>query len=463
MTDALNERVTCMETIWTNVKAAIKKNIPGHSYRMWIEPIQCKKQDTDTLILSCPNSFSRKRVQTYYNSLIQSEITQVAGKEYTIRFDTYTANEIQNEIEHPPERHPEVQQLVLPNLNLRLDCGRFLRRGYTFDNFVVGGNNDFAYSAALSFASQQRWNNHALFLLSETGLGKSHLSQAIGHHILSQKPSAQVYYVTAEDFTNEMISSLKSNSIDRFKQKYRNQCDVLLLEDVHFLTGKEKTQAELAMTLDYLYEADKKIIFSSSYLPKDIPKMNDQLVSRLSSGVISRIEVPDFKTRFKILQDKAIKENYQLPRDIIEYLAGELNDNVRQLESGLIGVVTKASLMGMPINLELAESVVKNIAQKQKSITIDVIKKIVSKEYKITVDEMVSKSRRKAIVKPRQIAIYLSRKYTDQPLKVIGKNFNRYHATALHSIGVVEKQFQKEGTFKRQMEYFYKKLESGNF
>jgi chromosomal replication initiator protein len=454
-----------MEAIWTNVKAAIKKNIPGHTYRMWIEPIRCQMEDTDTLILSCPNRFSQKRVQTCYQSLIKSELDRITGKDYTIRFNIYDThgNRSREEAERPPERPSEIQQLVLPDLNIRLDCGRFLRRGYTFDNFIVGGNNDFAYSAALSFASQQRWNNHALFLLSETGLGKSHLSQAIGHHILSQKPSAQVYYVTAEDFTNEMIKSLKNNSIDRFKEKYRNQCDVLLLEDVQFLTGKEKTQAELAMTLDYLFEADKKIIFSSSYLPGDIPKMSEQLVSRLSSGVISRIEVPDFKTRVKILRDKSVKEKCSLPGDIIDYLASELNDNVRQLESGLIGVVTKSSLMGMPIDLELAESVVSNIARRNKTITIDIIKKIVSREYNITVEEMVSKSRKKMIVKPRQVAIYLSRKYTDQPLKVIGKSFNRYHATALHSIGVVEKQFQKEGNFRRQMEYFYKKLESGKF
>lgn len=452
-----------MNKIWTETKAVIKQNIPGHSYRMWIEPIQCTISDAGTLILSCPNSFSKKRVQNFYSDLIASELFKIAGKECSFRFDVNAAHHTRDEIEKKIPEKPESHQLVLPNINIRLDCGRVLRKGFTFDNFVVGGNNDFAYSAALSFASHQGWNQHALFLLAETGLGKSHLSQAIGHHILSRKPSAQVYYITAEDFTNEMIGSLKKNTIDRFKEKYRTKCDVLLLEDVQFLTGKEKTQAELAMTLDYLFEADKKIIFSSSYLPKDIPKMNDQLVSRLSSGIISRIEVPDFQTRVKILKDKSTKERYRLPMDIIDYLASELNENVRQLESGLVGVVTKSSLLGAPIDLELAESVVSNIVRKEKTITIDVIKHLVCKEFKITVEEMTSKSRKKAIVKPRQIAIFLARKYTDQPLKMIGRSFNRYHATALHSIGVVERQFKEEGTFRRQMEYFYRKLESGNF
>lgn len=447
-----------MEAIWTEVKAAIKKNIPGHSYRMWIEPIKCRTGEDNALILTCPNAFSKKRVQTYYSSLIGSELSRIAGKACPFSLDIYEQQAVAEKKSESSESH----QLTLPNLNVHLDCGRMLRKGFTFDNFVVGGNNDFAYSAALALAARKSSNN-ALFLLSETGMGKSHLSQAIGHHILSERPSAQVYYITAEDFTNEMVRSFKNNSIEKFKDKYRTKCDVLLLEDVHFLTGKDRTQAELAMTLDYLFEADKKIIFSSSYLPADIPKMNEQLVSRLSSGLISNIDAPDFRTRVRILQNKSKANRHDIPGDIIEYLASELNDNVRQLESGLIGVAAKSSLLGMPMNLELAESIVKNIARKKKTITIDAIKNMVCQEFNITVSELVSPSRKKVIVKPRQMAIYLSRKYTDQPLKVIGKSFNRYHATAIHSIGAVERGLKEKGSFKKQMEYLFKKLESGNF
>ena len=294
-------------------------------------------------------------------------------------------------------------------------------------------------------------------------MGKSHLSQAIGNYILSEHPSERVYYMTAEDFSNEMIHAFRHNSINKFKGKYRNQCDVLLLEDVHYLNGKERTQIELALTLDTLFESDKKIIFSSCCLPAEIPKLNDKLRSRLSYSLISTIEPPDFRTRVRILQKKAKHNGHKLPEDVINYLAGELTEDVRQLESGLIGVTAKSSLLGSPIDLTLAESVVKNIVRHRKNITIDAIKKLVCKYYSISIIDIVSSSRKQSIVRPRQIAIYLSRRYTDSPLQTIGRNFNRYHATALHSIGVVERGLKENGPMQKQVEFFCGRLESGKY
>jgi chromosomal replication initiator protein len=267
--------------------------------------------------------------------------------------------------------------------------------------------------------------------------------------------------MTAEDFSNEMIHAYRHDSINAFKGKYRNECDVLLLEDVHYLNGKERTQIELALTLDTLFEADKKIIFSSCYLPSDIPKLNDKLRSRFSCGLISNIDPPNFRTRVRILQKKTKLNGYKIPNEIIQYLAAELMEDVRQLESGLIGVTAKSSLLGAPIDLKLAESVVKNIVRQRKNITIDVIKKLVSKYYSISVDNIVSNSRKQYIVRPRQIAIYLSRKYTDSSLQAIGKSFNRYHATALHSISAVERGIKEKGPMQKQVEFLCQKLESG--
>jgi chromosomal replication initiator protein len=280
---------------------------------------------------------------------------------------------------------------------------------------------------------------------------------------LSEHPLDRVYYITAEDFANEMINSFRNNTISEFKKKYRNGCDVLLLEDVHYLTGKERTQIELALTLDTLFEAGKKLIFSSCYLPSEIPKLNDKLLSRLSCGLISNIDPPNFRTRVRILEKKAGTNGYKIPKEITEYLASELSDNVRQLESGLIGVAVKSSLLGAPINLDLAESVVKNIIRQRSNITIDVIKKIVCKYYGISVRDLVSRSRKQNIVRPRQIAIYLSRRYTDQPLQVIGRNFNRYHATALYAIGVVERGLKENGSLQKHVDFFCQKLESGKY
>ncbi len=343
------------------------------------------------------------------------------------------------------------------------DSGRILKKDYTFDRFVVGDNNDFAYSASLSLAQGANTNstNGALYLLGGTGLGKSHLSQAVGHHAMAQGIPNRVFYVTAEDFTNEMIYSLKNNTINGFKEKYRKKCDVLILEDIHFLSGKDATQKELAMTLDYLLDAEKKLIFSACCLPSEIPKMNEQLKSRLTMGLVTKMDSPDFNTRVKILKKISKEHGYKIPGDVTDYIAQELCDNVRQLQSGLTGVAAKASLMGDKINIELARSILDNIAKTRKSITLDVIKKLVCGEFGITEQDLVSPSRKKKHVHPRQIGIYLSRKYTDQPLKKIGRSFNRYHATAIYSINVVKKAIKQQGAFYEQLNYLYKKIESG--
>jgi chromosomal replication initiator protein len=446
-----------MKLIWKEVKAAIGLLVPGHSFRMWIEPLEFEKCQQDHIILSCPNFFFKKRVLDHYGKLIESEIHRVTGKAHSFSV------EVSREKNVSKSTIDINLQLPLPNLSVRPHNGRLLRKDFTFDQFVVGGNNDFAYSASLSLASRKDSQQNSLLLLANTGMGKSHLSQAIGHYILSEHPSARVYYMTAEDFSNEMVQAFRHDTINTFKTKYRNGCDVLLLEDVHYLSGKERTQIELAFTLDTLFESGKKIIFSSCCLPADIPKLNDKLRSRLSSSLISNIDPPNFRTRARILQKKALHNGYKIPEDVMHYLASELTEDVRQLESGLIGVTAKSSLLGAPIDLALAESVVKNIVRQSKVITIDVIKKLVCKYYSISPDDIVSNSRKQSIVRPRQIAIYLSRMYTDSPLQTIGKSFNRYHATALHSIGTVERAVKANGPVQKQVEFFRRKLESGKF
>jgi chromosomal replication initiator protein len=443
-----------MEEIWEKAKSTIKTQIPSHSYRMWIEPLAFKENGGDRVVLTCPNSFSKKRVSDHYLRLIDAAFQEAAGKRYTIAF------QVSDRKPAPPQDPINDRQLTLPNIHVPPATGRKLRRNFTFDNFVVAGNNDFAYSAALSLATQRSMQQNALFLLSETGLGKSHLSQAIGHHILAQCPGESVYYITAEDFTNEMVNAFRNDGIDKFKEKYRNRCDVLILEDIHFLTGKDRTQIELALALDYLMDAEKKIIFSSCYLPAEIPKINDQLRSRLSCGLIPTIQPPDFQTRIKILRRKAQEHGHALPGEVLEFLAGELCENVRQLESGLIGVTAKASLLGKPIDLDLARGVTQNIARAKKAITIDLIKETVCKHFSISVADIISKSRKQAIARPRHIAIYLTRKMTGHTLQAIGKSFNRYHATVYRSIGTVEKGLKEDAALKKQVRYLTEKLEA---
>lgn len=459
-----------MQTIWETAKQAIKAQIPPHSYRMWIEPLECEQADGETVVLFCPNIFFKKRLQENYHELLRSELARAGNRSCRISLKVHSKTAHPTPKQSKPRRRVNGEgelkaqpQLGLPESGPANFSGRLLRKDFTFDRFVVGTNNDFAYSAALSLASGRSFNQNSLFLMSQPGMGKSHLSQAIGHHILSCFPRDRVYYITAEDFTNEMVQGFRNGDIETFKAKYRNGCDVLLLEDVHFLTGKERTQLELALALDYLLNADKKLIFTSCFSPTEIPRLNDQLRSRLSSALISHIEAPDYFTRVKILEEKLKIRGLKMPREVTDFLASELSENVRQLESGLIGVTARSALLRQPVTLNLAQNVIKDIVQpgsKKKAITVERIQEIVGTHYNITVADMVSRSRKKAIVRPRQVAIYLARKYTDSPLQFISKRFNRYHATAIHSINAVEKQAKTDISLRKQLEFLCEKIES---
>lgn len=452
-----------METVWNTVKAAIRHRIPPHVYKLWIEPLQYMKNNGDLLVLACPNFYIKKWIMSNYMALINNELQSAAGRMLTFSLEVRKNGDAKRKVKDAPEKIRE-EQLVLPCVNVQPMNGRMLRRDYTFDRFVVGKNSDFAYRAALTVASEKRNDLKAVFIKSNTGMGKSHLSQAVGHKILSVSPKERVFYITAEDFTNEMVHSIRNNTLETFKRRYRENCDVLLIEEVHLLSGRTRTQTELAMTLDYLYESDKKIIFSSCYTPGEIPKMSDHLVSRLSQSVLTVIDKPDFRTRLKILQNKSqAKGGAAVPMDVLEYMASELTENVRQLESGLIGITSRSCLLGVPIDLRLAESVVSNIITMRRGITIDAIKKLVCREFGVTIKDIESKSRKQSIVRPRQIAIFLSRRHTDQPLQVIGKQFNRYHATVIHSINSVAKELKTKGAMAKQVQVIEEKLEAGKF
>lgn len=445
--------------------------MPDHSYRMWIDPVQLIEHKNECVYLSSPNAYFVKRLKDNYMPLIRDGFDRLGLNNLKIKFKIDSKSKSRKRTGIPSARKKtsstakyndkRPRQRKLPGLNTAFNHGRMLKKGYTFDDFVVGDSSSFAYSASLSLAQGSRNGSNILYLLAKTGLGKSHLSQAAGHHILTNSLAKRVYYVTAEDFTNEMIYSLKNHKIHKFKEKYRTKCDVLILEDIHFLTGKEATQKELALTLDYLLDADKKIIFSGCELPDAIPKINAQLRSRLSMGLITEIGAPDFQTRVRILKKKSSAYNFQVPPSVIEYIAQELSDDVRQLESGLTGVAAKGSLMGYDIDLPLAKSVICKMTTARKRATIETIQDLICREFSISKKDIVSSSRKKRIVKPRQVGMFLSRKYTDQPIKLIGKSYNKYHATAIYAINAIEKEIRQKGALFEQINYLSKKIESG--
>jgi chromosomal replication initiator protein len=443
-----------MEEMFKKVKAVVKKEVPAHTYTMWIDPVTFHSSESDRMVLGAPNFFIKKRFLSLYLELVTGTFKKLTGKSYKIKL-LVTGKAAPRKTADILAPSPQQQ---LPNMDLKPHSGRLLRRDFTFDQFVVSNNNDFAYSAALSHATRKLSTTPTLMLLSKSGMGKSHLSQAIGHHILSKRPTDRVFYMTAEDFSNEMVQSYRTNTLNQFKEKYRSKCDVLLLEDVHFLTGKDRTQVELSTTLDSLNDSGKHIIFTSCCTPREIPKLSAQLKSRLSAGLITQIESPNFRTRVRILQKKAAARGIHLPMDVIQFLAEELSEDVRQLESGLIGVAARSSLLGQSVNLSLAQSVLKTIIQEKKALTIESIKGLVCRQFKISPKEIMSKSRRQDIVRPRQIAMYLSRRHTDAPLQAIGKCYNRYHATALHAINFIESEMKRNSQIKTQVEYLEKRL-----
>jgi chromosomal replication initiator protein len=300
-----------------------------------------------------------------------------------------------------------------------------------------------------------------MYLLSDTGLGKSHLSHAVGRHLASAQPNTRVHYVTSEQFANEMISALRNDRIEAFKTKFRKDCDVLLLEKVEFFSGKEKIQSELVYTLDELMDRGKKILCTGSAFPKDIPRLSTELKSRLGGLLVAPIEPPDYATRVEIIKQKSRAENIQLPMDVVEFLADQVTSDVRRIESCLIGLMAKTSIMGVPITLGLAQEVSQTMMDCLPKITIEHIQDVVCSSFQITRESLVSSSRRAETSLARKIAMYLCRQYTKESLVSIGKSFKRSHSSVLYAFESLKKGMEeKGGKVKRQVEYLSRRLET---
>jgi chromosomal replication initiator protein len=322
----------------------------------------------------------------------------------------------------------------------------------------VGPCNEFAYSASKALAQGGAWNYHSLMMLSNTGLGKSHLSQAIGHAILAQDEKRRVYYLTAEDFTNEMIKALKTNRIDAFKDKYRRQCDVLILEEVHFLGGKEKTQVELGYTLDALANKNRKLIFTSSLPPQDIPRLSNELSSRLTAGLVSNISRPEYETRIKIITQKAQEQGIELSQDIVHLLASRLKQDIRQMESALKCLKARAEFLNAKIDLTMANDVLGCLVSTTPRLSLDEIKELVCKYYKVEPAVLSSKSRKKIYAYPRNIYVYLCRQYTDETIETIAGTINRSHPTVVYASELVERKIKTDSKMRHQVNFLAKKI-----
>ena len=445
-----------MNGIWKNVKNQIKSELVDKSFSLWINPITLLEEKDNALVLGCPNKFSRNWIMDNYLGIIAKKLEETGYGHYKLSLKVMPlAKRISS-----PDILRESRQLTLPHMQRNgRNRGIGLNNEFTFDRFVVGKCNEFAYSVSNSIAMGDNGSYDSLFVLANTGLGKSHLSQAIVHAILDRNPKKRVCYITAEDFLNEMIYSLKNSRIEEFKDKYRRNCDVLLLEEVHFLGGKQKTQLELGYTLDVLSNGHKKIIFTSSLLPKDIPNMTKELSSRLTSGIITTIDKPDYMTRVNILEKKSSEQNLSLSEEIIHLLAKNLTLDIRQIESTLSCLKAKSELLKANITLDLASESLKCHVSDLGATSIDDIKKLVCQYFKIDPTMLASKSRKKIHAYPRNIYSFLCRRYTDETLENIGQSINRNHSTVLYASEVIEHKMKLEKKVKNQVDFFSKRLE----
>jgi len=455
-----------MSRVWEEVKNQVKDCIPKKSFALWIDPITFLERNPQSLVLGCPNKFSLKWITENYHSLLEERIRKTLDdKDYALEFKILAPKKIKMQIESPSVKTQAAkpQQIALPPMvSPPKGIGRSLNKEFTFDRFVVGRCNEFAYSASKALALENNLPYNSMFILADTGLGKSHLSQAIGHAMLSRNPNLRIYHITAEDFMNEMVAAIKYNRMEEFKNKYRRACDVLLLEEVQFLSGKNKTQIELGYTLDALINEHKKIIFTSSLLPKDIPNITRELSSRFTSSIITTLSTPDFETRVKILEKKAMEQKLVLSEEIVHFLAEHLSFDIRQMESALCCLRAKADLLKVKIDMDLAKEVIKSHVPEQDSIGIEIVKDLVCRYFKVDPLLLRSKSRKKIYSYPRSIYVYLCRQYTAATVEEIGRSLNRKHSTILYASETIETRMKVDRKIRNQIEFLSQKLKDTN-
>jgi chromosomal replication initiator protein len=447
------EMSTQIKEIWEKTLNTLKGELTEVSFNTWIKSIEPVALSDTTIKLGVPNNFTKDILENRYKDLIKNSIQAVFNKSYNIEF--FILSEEAVELATPKRLKEEKSTLVVND-----EMSATLNPKYTFDSFVIGNSNRFAHAASLAVAESPAKAYNPLFLYGGVGLGKTHLMHAIGHYIQNINPKSKVVYVSSEKFTNELINSIKDDKNVEFRNKYRN-VDVLLIDDIQFIAGKDATQQEFFHTFNALHEANKQIILSSDRPPKEIPTLEDRLRSRFEWGLIADIQPPDFETRIAILKKKADVENLNIPNEVMVYIATYIKSNIRELEGALIRIVAYSSLTNKEISVELASEALKDIisSRNAKQITIDFIQDVVSSYYGLKIDDFKSSRRTRNVAFPRQIAMYLCRKLTDTSLPKIGEEFGgRDHTTVIHAYEKISQSLKKDEALQDSIAELTKKI-----
>lgn len=416
--------------LWERVLSEMETKVSKPSFETWLKSTKATAIQNDVITVTAPNEFARDWLEDHYAGLTSDTIEHLTGSRLTPKFVIpQNDNEDDLLVEQPPKKIPQAD--ATDDISTRT----MLNGKYTFNTFVIGSGNRFAHAASLAVAEAPAKAYNPLFIYGGVGLGKTHLMHAIGHYVMEHNPKAKVVYLSSEKFTNEFINSIRDNKAVNFRNKYRN-VDVLLIDDIQFLAGKEQTQEEFFHTFNALHEESKQIVISSDRPPKEIPTLEDRLRSRFEWGLITDITPPDLETRIAILRKKAKAENLDIPNEVMLYIANQIDTNIRELEGALIRVVAYSSLINKDMNADLAAEALKDIIpnSKPKMLTIADIQKLVGDYYQVKLDDFKAKKRTKSVAFPRQIAMYLSRELTDSSLPKIGSEFGgRDHTTVIHA------------------------------
>lgn len=428
-----------MKGVWNKTLEIIKDYLSTPSYETWFKTTKALEETEDKLVIGVISEFGRDWIRSNYLPLIKEVIRAVAGKDLSLEFVVLKEKKKEKKI---------IKEEIINRRRLGLN------ENYTFNNFVVGDSNKLAHAASLAVSKNPGHSYNPLFIYGGVGLGKTHLIQAIGHYILDTKPALKVVYVTSEIFTNEVIHSIQKGKMNDFHNKYRN-VDVLLIDDIQFLAGKERTQEEFFHTFNTLHNNYKQIVITSDRLPKEIPTLEDRLRSRFEWGLMVDIAPPDFETRVAILKKKADKEKIKVPDDVIYYIAENIKSNIRELEGALIRLLAHASLNNSEITLDFTKRILSGIFGKieKKKIDAEEVKTVVSSYFSISVEDIEGGKRSQDYTIPRQIAMYLIREFTNLSLPQIGTLFGgRDHTTVLYSIDKIKRELKKDENLKAAVE-----------
>ncbi len=448
---------TTSVTLWESAKTDLRDLFPEDVFKLWFDPVVCLDSTPDQLTLGVPNDFAAIWINDNYLDLILQRLRLTAGREIKVVLRKTESAAAAAGLTEPARVRATPTRRVARPAEERIPGGNAsLNLRNTFENFVVGDNNQMAAAASRAVSDSPGQSYNPLFLYGETGLGKTHLMHSIGHAILQRRPDARIAYLSAEKFTNEFIQAIQENALIKFRQRYRH-VDVLLIDDIQFLAGKERSQEEFFHTFNDLHGAGKQIVISSDRRASEIEKLEARLVSRFEWGLPADIQPPDFETRLAILRTKAAAMKCQLPPDVAAFIAQHISRNIRRLEGALIKVVSYSQLTGKPIDIAAAEHLLKDVLmeQAQNQLTIEVVQKKVADHFQIRHSDMTSKRRPNNIAIPRQIAMYMVRNLIPKhSLQEIGDAFGgRDHGTVIHACKAVDNMLTNDAHMKGQIEF----------